>query len=86
MKAMAICHCALVSFCDWMAIPWLARDSGMTLEDLWALARRQLPIPRLRLFQHGELLQVPGDTLLQENAIVGCSRQSTSWRSRKSAG
>jgi len=66
---------ALNNFCNAIAIERLARDSGAPFQKLWALARRQRPVPTLRLVLHGELLQVLGDALLRENDIRRHSEQ-----------
>lgn len=60
---------AMCKFCDSIAIERLARDSGAPFQKLWALARRQRPVPTQRLVLHGELLQVLGDALLRENDL-----------------
>ncbi len=60
---------ALNNFCDSIAIERLARESGAPFQKLWALARRQRPVPTPRLVLHGELLQVLGDALLRENDL-----------------
>ena len=60
---------ALNNFCESIAIERLARRSGAPFQKLWALARRQRPVPTPRLVLHGELLQVLGDALLRENDL-----------------
>jgi signal transduction histidine kinase len=60
---------ALVSFCESVAIARLARETGARFGEMWAVARKQQPIPMRRLALNGELLQVLGDTLLRENDL-----------------
>jgi signal transduction histidine kinase/ActR/RegA family two-component response regulator len=45
----------------------LARDCRLTFDQVWAVARKELPVPRTRLPLYGELLGVVGNTLLNEN-------------------
>lgn len=45
----------------------LARDCRLAFDQVWAVTRKELPVPRTRLPLYGELLGVLGDTLLSEN-------------------
>lgn len=45
----------------------LARDCRLAFDDVWAVMRKELPVPRSRLPLHGELLGILGDTLLTEH-------------------
>jgi signal transduction histidine kinase/ActR/RegA family two-component response regulator len=67
---------ALVSFCESVAIARLARETGAPFGELWAVTRKQQPIPMRRLVLKGELLQVLGDTLLRENDLRRQSEQT----------
>jgi signal transduction histidine kinase/ActR/RegA family two-component response regulator len=60
---------APITFCESVGISRLARETGTPFQDLWAAARNMPPVPARRLVQHGELLQVLGDTLLRENRL-----------------
>jgi signal transduction histidine kinase/CheY-like chemotaxis protein len=44
-----------------------ARDGRLAFEEVWAVMRKELPVPRSRLPLHGELLGILGDTLLSEH-------------------
>ena len=59
----------LSTFCESIAIERLARESGAPFQQLWAVARVQVPLSTQRLALRGELLQVLGDTLLRENDL-----------------
>jgi diguanylate cyclase (GGDEF)-like protein len=59
-----------------VAIGRLARASGVPFQALWAVARRQKPIPTQRMVLHGELLRVLSDTLLRENDLRQQSEQA----------
>jgi signal transduction histidine kinase/CheY-like chemotaxis protein len=45
----------------------LARDCQLPFDDVWAVARKELPVPSSRLRQSGELLGILGNTLLSEH-------------------
>jgi signal transduction histidine kinase/AmiR/NasT family two-component response regulator len=60
---------APVAFCESVGISRLARETGTPFQDLWSASRKMHPISARRLVQHGELLQVLGDSLLGENRL-----------------
>lgn len=45
----------------------LARDRRLAFDDVWAVMRKELPVPRSRLPLYGDLLRVLGETLLSEH-------------------
>ncbi|TME72162.1 MAG: GAF domain-containing protein, partial [Chloroflexi bacterium] len=57
---------ALTTFLDQHAFERLARNSGRSFEMVWAVGRKERPLPRERLALYGELLRTLGDTLLGE--------------------
>jgi PAS domain S-box-containing protein len=56
-----------VDFCKVSDIQRLATDSGIEFEQIWEMARKQVPVPRNRLMMQGELLRALGDSLLRES-------------------
>ena len=48
-------------------ITQLARDCRLAFDDVWAVIRKALPMPRSRLPLYGELLGIFGNTLLSEH-------------------
>lgn len=59
---------ALVDFFQVSDGQRLAQNSGIHFEQLWRVTREQRPVPKQRLVQNGELLQILGDALLRENS------------------
>jgi diguanylate cyclase (GGDEF)-like protein len=60
---------AMIGFSESVAIGRLARACGVPFPQLWALTRRQKPVPTSRLRLHGQLLRVLGDAVLRENDL-----------------
>ncbi|MBV9396957.1 MAG: PocR ligand-binding domain-containing protein [Bryobacterales bacterium] len=58
---------AFVDFSQLSEVQRLARNSGISFDRLWEVARAQKPVSRDRLASNGQLLQVLGDALLREN-------------------
>ena len=63
----AVAGYALILHPGHREIEQLARASGLAFEEVWAVARKVLPLPKSRLALCGELLGILGNTLLSEN-------------------
>lgn len=65
--AAAVLGFILLDFSQPSEIHRLSKQSGIPFQDLWEISRRQRPLPKSRVTVLGELLQILGDALLQEN-------------------
>jgi signal transduction histidine kinase len=63
----AVAGYALILHPGHREIEQLARASGLAFDEVWAMARKVLPLPRFRLALCGELLGILGNTLLSEH-------------------
>jgi len=63
----AVTGYALTKFSQVVAVQRWAQATRLPFNQLWDIMRRQPPMPERRLKLYGELLQVLGDALLQEN-------------------
>ncbi len=63
----AVTGYALTKFSQVVAVQRWAQSARLPFNRLWDITRRQPPMPERRLKLYGELLQVLGDALLQEN-------------------
>lgn len=57
---------ALVEFCHSSTIELLARRANVPFQKLWDVVQQTRPIPQHRLGLQGELLQILGNTVLQQ--------------------
>ena len=64
----AVAGYALTSHLTYREVVRLARDCKLAVDDVWALMRKELPVPRSVLPLRGELLGIVGNTLLSEHA------------------
>src|SRR5207302_2005459 len=63
----AIAGCALTTHLTHREVVRLGRDFGLPADDIWAVTRKELPVPTSWLLLRGELLGILGNTLLSEN-------------------
>jgi len=63
----AVAGYALILHPGHREIEQLARASGLAFDEVWAMARKVLPLPRSRLELCGELLGILGNTVLSEH-------------------
>jgi signal transduction histidine kinase len=63
----AVAGYALILHPGHREIEQLARASGLAFDEVWATARKVLPLPKSRLELCGELLGILGNTLLSEH-------------------
>src|SRR5437667_3084478 len=68
---------ALTTFLDQHALERLARNSGCSFEIVWAVGRKERPLPGERLALYGELLRTLGNTLLEENFSTRREQQTS---------
>jgi signal transduction histidine kinase/CheY-like chemotaxis protein len=65
--AAAVAGYVLTAHLDHLGMARLARESGLPFDDVWAIARKEPPVPRARLVLYGELLRLVGETILGES-------------------
>jgi signal transduction histidine kinase/CheY-like chemotaxis protein len=63
----AVAGCALTTHLTYREVVRLARDYRLPFDDVWAVARKQLPVPSAWLSLRGELLGIIANTLLSED-------------------
>src|SRR6185437_5265295 len=63
----AVAGYVFADFAQVADIQSMARDAGISFEEVWRVAREQKPMPQARLALDAELLQVLGDAILKEN-------------------
>jgi signal transduction histidine kinase/CheY-like chemotaxis protein len=63
----AVAGYALTTHLTHREVVRLARDFGLSSDDIWAVTRKELPVPSSWLLLRGELLGILGNTLLSEN-------------------
>jgi len=63
----AVAGYALTTHLTHREVVRLARDFGLSADDVWAVTRRELPVPSSWLLLRGELLGILCNTLLSEN-------------------
>ncbi len=62
----AVAGYALTTHLSYREVVRLARDRRIPFHEVWAVVRKELPVPRARLPLAGELLGILGNTLLSE--------------------
>ena len=65
--AAAVAGYALTTHPSYREVTRLARDCRLPFDDVWAVTRRELPVPTSWLLLRGELLGILGSTLLSED-------------------
>ena len=63
----AVAGYALTTHLTHREVVRLGRDVGVSSDDIWAVTRKELPVPSSWLLLRGELLGILGNTLLSEN-------------------
>jgi signal transduction histidine kinase/ActR/RegA family two-component response regulator len=63
----AVAGYALTTHLSYREVVRLARDCRLPFDDVWAVTRKELPVPSSRLPRRGELLGILGNTLLSEH-------------------
>jgi signal transduction histidine kinase/CheY-like chemotaxis protein len=63
----AVAGYALTAHPSYREVLRLARDCRLPFDDVWAVTRKELPVPSSWLLLRGELLGILGNTLLSEN-------------------
>ena len=63
----AVAGYALTTHLTHREVVRLGRDVGLSSDDIWAVTRKELPVPSSWLLLRGELLGILGNTLLSEN-------------------
>jgi signal transduction histidine kinase/ActR/RegA family two-component response regulator len=63
----AVAGYALTTHLSYREAVRLARDCRLPFDDVWAVTRKELPVPSSRLVLGGELLGILGNTLLSEH-------------------
>jgi len=63
----AVAGYALTTHLTHREVVRLGRDVGLSSDEIWAVTRKELPVPSSWLLLRGELLGILGNTLLSEN-------------------
>jgi signal transduction histidine kinase/CheY-like chemotaxis protein len=63
----AVAGYALTTHLTHREVVRLGRDVGLASDDIWAVTRKELPVPSSWLLLRGELLAILGNTILSEN-------------------